>query len=264
MRAASATARPWPNGDGGDQQIADDPYVVRPTRTCRALRHHGDNNRGNSIMSTTALRGQTDQEELANALSHGLGAVLAALFTPQLISTALASGLVHAIAAGVFSASMILLFAVSAAYHWVPVGPSKDFWRRLDHAAIFLFIAGSYTPFMLGAVAEEGGLWLLGVVWVVAALGSAAKCLNRLQHPYLSTGLYVGLGWLAVFILEPLIVKTPPGGVTLIVTGGVLYTLGAIVFHFDHRIRYAHFVWHLLVLGASACHFAAVMYFAVP
>lgn len=213
-------------------------------------------------MSHTAFRTQSPAEEVANSLSHGLGAVLAALFSPQLIRTALQAGPDDALAAVVYCASMIVLFSVSAAYHWLPRGRAKDLLRRLDHAAIFLFIAGTYTPFMLGVLAERGGYWVLGLVWLVATAGIVAKCANRLNHPVLSTALYLGLGWVSVIILKPLMVAMPPEGLALIVAGGMLYTLGAIVFHLDHRYRYAHFVWHLLVLGASGCHFVAVLRYA--
>jgi hemolysin III len=216
-----------------------------------------------AAMPHTVARSQTASEELANALSHGLGAVLAALFSPQLIARALDAGAVHAVAAALFCGSMILLFAISAIYHWMQPGATKELLRRLDHAAIFLFIAGSYTPFMLGSVADAGGPWVLAIVWVIAAFGIVAKCVNRLTHPVLSTALYLGLGWISVFILDPLISNTPTTGVVLLVAGGVLYTLGAIVFHLDERIRYAHLVWHLLVLCASACHFVAVLEYAV-
>jgi hemolysin III len=165
-------------------------------------------------------------------------------------------------AAAVYCGSMILLFSVSAAYHWIAPGRTKDLLRRLDHAAIFLFIAGSYTPFMLGSLADEGGYWILAFVWLIATVGTIAKCANRLTHPVLSTALYLGLGWLSVFILKPLMNEMPTDGLALIVAGGVLYTLGAVVFHLDERFRYAHFVWHLLVLGASGCHFVAVMRYA--
>jgi hemolysin III len=212
-------------------------------------------------MVHTAARAQSRNEEIANSLSHGLGAVLAAVFSPQLIANALAAGTMHGIAAGVYCASMILLFSVSAAYHWLPPGGTKDLLRRVDHAAIFLFIAGSYTPFVLGSLAEEG-YWFLATVWSIATAGTVAKCANRLTHPIASTALYLGLGWLAVFILQPLMTNLPPEGLALLVTGGVLYTLGAVVFHFDDRIAYAHFAWHLLVLGASGCHFVAVLRFA--
>jgi hemolysin III len=213
-------------------------------------------------MSQTAFRLQSPAEEVANSLSHGLGAVLAALFSPQLIRNALQAGADDVLAAAVYCASMIVLFSVSAAYHWLPAGRAKDLLRRLDHAAIFLFIAGTYTPFMLGTLADQGGYWVLGLVWLMATAGIVAKCANRLNHPVLSTTLYLALGWVSVVILKPLMVAMPPAGLALIVAGGVLYTLGAIVFHLDHRYRYAHFVWHLLVLGASGCHFVAVLRYA--
>jgi hemolysin III len=213
-------------------------------------------------MSQSAFRVQSPAEEVANSLSHGLGAVLAALFSPQLIRNALHAGTDDALAAVVYCASMIVLCSVSAAYHWLPAGRTKELLRRLDHAAIFLFIAGTYTPFMLGSLADHGGYWVLGLVWLIATAGIVAKCANRLNHPVLSTAMYMGLGWVSVIILKPLMVAMPAEGLALIVAGGVLYTLGAIVFHLDHRYRYAHFVWHLLVLGASGCHFVAVLRYA--
>jgi hemolysin III len=212
-------------------------------------------------MAHTACRSQSPGEEIANSLSHGLGALLAAIFSPQVIANGLQAGTSQGLAAIVYCASMILLFSISAAYHWLPQGGTKELLRRLDHAAIFLFIAGSYTPFVLGTLAEEG-YWFLATVWLIATAGTVAKCANRLTHPLISTGLYVGLGWLAVFILQPLMNALPPEGLALLVTGGVLYTLGAVVFLVDDRFRYAHFVWHLLVLGASGCHFVAVLRYA--
>ena len=213
-------------------------------------------------MAHAASRAQTSREEVANSLSHGLGALLAAVFSPELIGNALEAGAIHGLAAAIYCGSMIVLYAVSAAYHWMAPGPTKQLLQRLDHAAIFLFIAGSYTPFMLGALSDQGGYWLLGVIWLIATAGIIAKCANRLKHPFLSTALYLGLGWLSVFILKPLMNELPMEGLALIVSGGVLYTLGAVVFHFDERVPYAHFVWHLLVLGASGCHFVAVMRYA--
>lgn len=214
------------------------------------------------MSASAAVRQQSRNEEFANSLSHGAGALAAAIFSPELIANALAAGTLPGIAAAVYCASMILLFGVSAAYHWLPMGAMKDLFRRLDHAAIFLFIAGTYTPFMLGTLADEGGHWLLVLVWGIAAAGTVAKCANRLNHPVLSTALYMGLGWLAVFILQPLMTAIPAEGISLIVAGGVLYTLGAVVFHLDDKFPYAHFVWHLFVLGAAGCHFLAVMLYA--
>jgi hemolysin III len=213
-------------------------------------------------MSATAVRSQSNNEEIANSVSHGAGALLAAVFSPLLIGNALAAGTAQGLAAAVYCGSMILLFAVSAAYHWLHAGATKDMFRRLDHAAIFLFIAGTYTPFMLGALADEGGHFLLIVVWLMATAGTIAKCANRLNHPVLSTALYLGMGWLAVFILQPLMTAIPAEGISLIVAGGLLYTAGAVVFHLEDRFAYGHFVWHLFVLGAAGCHFVAVMLYA--
>jgi hemolysin III len=242
-------------------RLSDLAATRRPTGAGTDLPHDEENN-GRRQVSEIACRAQSPAEEVANSLSHGLGALLAAVFSPQLIENALRAGAVHGAAAAVYCASMIVLFSVSAAYHWLPQGGTKQLLRRLDHAAIFLFIAGSYTPFMLGAVAEQGGYWVLTLVWLVATVGIVAKCANRLTHPVLSTMVYLGLGWLSVFVLQPLMHAMPPDGLALIISGGVLYTLGAVVFHFDDRIRYGHFVWHLLVLGASGCHFLAVMRYA--
>ncbi len=212
--------------------------------------------------SQTVCRPQSPSEEVANSLSHGLGALLAAIFSPQLIGKALDAGTLQALAAAVYCGSMILLFSISAAYHWIPQGQTKELLRRLDHAAIFLFIAGSYTPFMLGSIADEGGYWILALVWLIATAGTVAKCANKLTHPVLSTAAYLGLGWLSVFILKPLMNSMPMEGLTLILSGGMLYTLGAVVFHFDDRIPYGHFIWHLLVLLASGCHFLAILKYA--
>lgn len=221
---------------------------------------HGIQTSEDHVQAATT-RAQSPGEELANSLSHGLGALLAAVFSPQLIANAMHAGAAHGVAASVYCASMILLFSVSAAYHWLPSGATKEFLRRLDHAAIFLFIAGTYTPFMLGGLGEDGGYTMLSIVWLIATAGTIAKCANRLTHPVLSTAAYLGLGWLSVLILKPLVGTMPTEALALIVSGGVLYTLGAIVFHLDERIPYAHFVWHIFVLAASACHFLAVYRF---
>ena len=208
-------------------------------------------------------RDQTRGEEIANALSHGLGFVLAIASLPLLLafaSPALTS--INTVAMCVFSVTMMLLYGVSTLYHALPAGPAKTWLNRCDHAAIYLFIAGSYTPFVLGVLRGGWGWSLFGVVWAMAVLGFMAKMLNRLKHPLWSTGLYVVMGWVAVVAAAPLVARMPGAGLTLLVAGGLLYTAGAVVFIFDSRVRYAHFVWHLFVLGGSACHFFAVLWFA--
>lgn len=209
-------------------------------------------------------RPQTWGEELANTISHGIGFLLAVASLPVLVHFAAQRGsAVNVVAASVFSATMILLYLVSALYHAVPHGVAKRWLSRLDHAAIYLFIAGSYTPFVLGVLRGGWGWSLFGVVWACAALGIGAKLLNRLQHPLWSTGLYVAMGWVAVVAVQPMWERMAGAGLALLLAGGLSYTAGAIVFLFDSRIRFAHFVWHLFVMGGSACHFFAALWHAV-
>ena len=208
-------------------------------------------------------RNQTRGEEIANALSHGLGFVLAIASLPLLLGFASPTlTAINIVAMCVFSVTMMLLYGVSTLYHALPAGPAKTWLNRCDHAAIYLFIAGSYTPFVLGVLRGGWGWSLFGVVWAMAVLGFMAKMLNRLKHPLWSTGLYVVMGWVAVVAAAPLVARMPGAGLALLVAGGLLYTAGAVVFIFDSRVRYAHFVWHLFVLGGSACHFFAVLWFA--
>jgi hemolysin III len=158
---------------------------------------------------------------------------------------------------------MIVLYLVSALYHAVPSGQAKRWLNRLDHAAIYVFIAGSYTPFVLGVLRGGWGWSLFGVVWGCAALGVAAKLLDRLKHPLWSTGLYVAMGWIAVVAVEPMFERMAAAGLMWLLAGGLCYTAGAVVFLFDSRMRYAHFVWHLFVMAGSTCHFFAALWHAV-
>jgi len=208
-------------------------------------------------------RPQTLGEEIANAISHGIGFLLAVASLPILITfTAREGHAIDIVAISVFSVTMMLLYLVSTLYHALPAGRVKVLLNRLDHAAIFLFIAGSYTPFVLGVLHGAWGWSLFGVVWALAALGVTAKLLNRLSHPILSTGLYVAMGWVAIAAAGPLLNRMPPAGLAWLVAGGVAYTAGAVVFLFDSRIRYAHFAWHLLVLAGTTCHFFAALWYA--
>jgi hemolysin III len=210
-----------------------------------------------------ADRLQTLGEEIANAISHGLGCLLAVVALPVLVIHALRQGTaLDVAAAAVFAGTMVLLYAVSTLYHALPVSRAKAWLNRMDHAAIYLFIAGSYTPFTLGVLRGGWGWTLFGVIWALAAFGVAVKLLNRLKHPLLSTGLYLAMGWLAVVAAAPLVARMPGAGLAWLVAGGLCYTVGALVFLVDHRVRYAHFVWHLFVIGGSACHFMAVLRYA--
>jgi hemolysin III len=216
-----------------------------------------------------ADRPQTLGEEIANAISHGLGALLSIAALPILVIRAMHHGeLADVIAAAIFASTGILLYGISTLYHALPAklsnGRVKAWLMRLDHAAIYVFIAGSYTPFTLGVLHSDSGpgVSLLIAVWAAAAFGMTIKLLNRLRHPLVSTALYLAMGWVVVFAIGPLIERTPGPGLALLVAGGLSYTLGAIVFLLDNKLRYAHFVWHLFVLGGSVCHFFAALFYA--
>jgi hemolysin III len=221
-------------------------------------------NRQTPHMTTaTRARDQTVTEEIANSLSHGVGFLLALGALPVLVHAAVQRGrAADVVAASLFAGTMILLYGVSALYHALPSGRGKVWLNRLDHASIYLFIAGSYMPFLLGVLNGAWGWSLFGVVWAAAALGVVSKLLDRLKHPLWSTGLYVAMGWVVLIAAVPLFERMSASGLAWLVAGGVSYTLGAVVFLFDSKVRYAHFVWHLFVMGGSACHFCAALWHA--
>ncbi len=210
--------------------------------------------------SIPIVRPQTLGEEIANAVSHGMGFLLAAAALPILVIWAARRGSAADItAAAVFTATMMLLYGISTLYHALPAGRAKHWFNRLDHAAIYVFIAGSYTPFALGALRGGWGWTIFGIVWGLAALGVTVKLFNRLQHPLWSTALYVAMGWVVLIAIVPLVQRMPATALAWLVAGGVAYTFGAAVYLFDHRLRYVHFAWHVFVLAGSACHFAAAL-----
>ncbi len=207
----------------------------------------------------TQDRPQTWGEEVANSLSHGIGCLLAVASLPVLVQfAAQRGGRVSVVGASLFGATMILLYLVSALYHALPAGRAKHWFHRLDHAAIYLFIAGSYMPYLLGVLRGPWGWTLFGIVWGTAALGVVAKLFNRLRRPLWSTGLYLAMGWVALVAAVPLVERLAAAELAWLVAGGLAYTLGAVVFHFDSRLRYGHFVWHLFVLAGTGCHVVAV------
>lgn len=208
-------------------------------------------------------RDQTRGEEIANALSHGFGCLLAVAALPILVQGAAERGsAANVVAASLFASTMIVLYFVSTLYHALPSGRAKVWLNRLDHASIYLLIAGSYMPFLFGVLSGAWGWSLFGVVWAAAALGVTAKLLDRLQHPLWSTGLYVAMGWVVLIAAAPLYERMSAEGLLWLVAGGLSYTVGAVVFLFDSKLRYAHFVWHLFVIGGSACHFCAALWHA--
>jgi hemolysin III len=217
----------------------------------------------------TRRRRQTLGEEIANAVSHGAGALLAVAAVPVLLVNALASGspAVEVFAVAVFGASMAAMYLASTLYHALParsagLAAAKRVFRRLDHAAIYVLIAGTYTPFALGVFKESWGWSMFTLIWSLAVAGVLLKCFATRLYPGLSTVVYLGMGWLALAAFDPLLEELPRAGLAWLVAGGLAYTLGVVFYALDARVRYAHFTWHLFVLGGTACHFVAVLGYA--
>jgi hemolysin III len=205
-------------------------------------------------------RPQTQGEEIANSVSHGVGFVAALAAAPILIVTTAKTGTsVNVAGASVFALTMVLLYCASTLYHVVSRENLKTLLRKLDHGAIFLLIAGTYTPFTLGPLSGPVGWTLFAVIWTLALVGVTLRAFDRIEHPLASLGLYLVMGWLCVVVIEPLLQRVPPPGLLLLGAGGLSYMIGVAFFTLDSRLRYGHFIWHLFVLGGTGCHFFAVL-----
>jgi hemolysin III len=203
-------------------------------------------------------------EELAHATTHGVGLLSSLVGGAVLVSTSLASGDAWRLtASAVFGATLVLLYAASTLYHAFPVGRAKEVFRRMDHAAIFLLIAGTYTPFTLVTLRGEWGWSLLAIVWGLAALGIVLATALPHRTRRFSVVLCLAMGWLAALAAEPLLGALDAGAVALLVAGGLAYTLG-VVFYAWRRLPYNHAVWHVFVLAGSACHFSCVLRYVIP
>lgn len=202
------------------------------------------------------------REELANSISHGLGLVLALVALPILIVSAMRIGSTHQlVGAIVFGATMVLLYLASTLYHSITHETAKRFCRLFDHSAIFLLIAGTYTPFTLGVLRGTWGWTLLAIVWFLAITGIVVKALPHTRHSWISMVLYLVMGWLAIVAIKPILQLVPVPGILLILAGGVAYTSG-LAFFAAPRLRYNHFIWHLFVIAGTTCHFFAVLWYA--
>jgi len=208
-------------------------------------------------------RPQSAAEEIANSVSHGLGFLVALAAAPVLIvATARQGNTANIVGACVFAVTMVMLYLSSAVYHATPPSRAKHLLAKLDYSAIYLFIAGSYTPFALGVLDGPWGWTLFGLVWGLAALGLTLKAFDKLSNQLLSTGLYLAMGWLVVIAAVPLLERASPAGIAWLFAGGIAYTVGIAFFLTDARIKFGHFVWHLFVLTSTTCHFFAVLWYS--
>jgi hemolysin III len=206
-------------------------------------------------------RPQTAGEEIANSVSHGVGFLAAVALLPVLVHHAAPHGAVAVAGAAIFGSATCLLYLTSTLYHALVPSRAKRLFRVLDHGAIYLLIAGTYTPFALGALRGPWGWSLLGVVWGLAGLGILLKGLGGIRYPRLSTAVYLVMGWLVVVAAKPMWESVPGWGLLWLAIGGLAYTAGT-GFYAASRLPYRHFVWHLFVLAGTACHAVAVLRYA--
>lgn len=206
----------------------------------------------------------TPREEFANSLTHGLGAGLSVAGLVLLVVRSAQHGNTwHVVSTAIFGASLVLLYTASTLYHSLRGERLKQVLQKFDHAAIFLLIAGTYTPFVLITLRGPWGWSLFGVVWGLAVAGVTLKFWLAGRFRLISTLIYLAMGWLVMVAIKPLIAALPAGGLQLLIAGGLCYTGGA-AFYLWKRLPYHHAIWHLWVLAGSVCHWAAVYLHVVP
>ena len=206
-------------------------------------------------------RPQSRGEEIANSVSHGVGFLAAVAALPVLVLAAIPRGAGAVVGACLFASTAAVLYLTSTLYHALPHPRAKHVFRVLDHSAIYLLIAGTYTPFTLGVLRGPWGWVILGVVWGLAGCGILLKAWVGIRHPRLSTAFYVAMGWVILVAARPLWLRMPGPGLVWLLLGGLSYTAG-VGFYAAHRVRYSHFVWHAFVLAGTAFHFVAVLRYA--
>jgi channel protein, hemolysin III family len=209
---------------------------------------------------TLSKRMHSSSEELANVISHGIGLIAALIGAPILLVAARQAGsggfFVGTI---VFVTAMLALYLASMLYHAWPETRTKYVLQVFDHSAIFVLIAGTYTPFALGPLRGIWGSITLVVIWAVAVFGVIVKVMRGTSHyRKLAMSLYLGMGWSALIVIWPVILKVPPTALYWLFAGGVAYT-GGVLFFINERLRYSHFVWHLFVLAGTSCHYLALL-----
>ena len=216
-------------------------------------------------MSTrTQVARYSTAEEIANSITHGVGLLLAMAGLATLVAFAVLRGTAwHIVGCSIFGATLVLSYLTSTLYHSIPSVRAKSILRIFDHCAIFLLIAGTYTPLMLVNLRGPWGWSILGVVWGIATLGIVFKVTMLRKWTVVSVVLYVAMGWVVVVATKPLLSAVAPAGLLLLLLGGLAYT-GGVIFYGLRRMPYHHAVWHLFVLAGSVLHFFAVLFYVIP
>lgn len=228
-----------------------------------ALTAPWENNGIDARQMTRAITSRISVEEVANSVTHGIGLVLSiAGFVVLVVLAAMRGSAWHIVSCAIYGTTLVCLYAASTLYHGIPSSRVKRIFKVLDHSAIYLLIAGTYTPFLLVNLRGGWGWWLLGLVWGIAMAGILFKVWFVNHFKWLSTAVYLLMGWLALIAVKPLIVMVPANGLIWLVAGGLMYTIG-VVFFATKRIPYNHVIWHLFVMAGSICHYVAVLYSVV-
>ncbi|MCP4415180.1 MAG: hemolysin III family protein [Chloroflexi bacterium] len=215
-------------------------------------------------MPLTNVKGYTIGEEIANSITHGIGAALSvAGLTLLVVLAAIYGDVWRVVSFSIYGCSLILLYLASTLYHSIQHPKVKRILRIFDHSAIYLLIAGTYTPFTLVSMRGPWGWSMFGVVWGLALLGIAFKTVFIGRYEKLATAAYVLMGWLVVIAFKQMLLMVPPGGIIWLVIGGVTYTLG-VLFYAWEKLPYNHAIWHLFVLGGSISHFFAILFHVLP
>ena len=216
------------------------------------------------MITNVSLTQYSRTEEIANWLSHAVATLLSitGLILMVVFSTRFGNAY-HIVSSAVYGASLIALYSASTLYHFITPGRAKVILRKLDHAMIFILIAGTYTPYTLVNLRGAWGWSIFGVVWGVAAVGFALELFISKRVPWLSLSLYLGLGWLIVIAAKPLMITLESGGMALLIAGGVLYSLG-ILFYVWKKLSFQHAIWHLFVMAGSLCHFFSIFLYVIP
>ncbi len=211
-------------------------------------------------MSEKIERPQTLEEELANSLTHGIGVLFSVVAISLMITFSVLNGsILHIISSSFFGGAFLLMYTFSTLYHAIQHEKTKSLLRIFDHISIYILIAGTYTPFLLIGLGDTKGWIMFGIVWSIAVLGIFFKVFFKHRFPKMSLILYLGVGWIAVFIALPLYEKLPTHILSLLLAGGLSYTVGTI-FYANKRMLYAHSIWHVFVLIGTITHFIAVMF----
>lgn len=203
-------------------------------------------------------------EEYLHAATHGVGVILSILGLSWMLTLSIGAGDPwRIVASSIYGASLIMLFLASTVYHGLHASKHRDLFKMLDHCAIYLLIAGTYTPFLMVAMRGKAGWWMLGTIWVLATAGIIKKLVLKHRFPKLALATYLGMGWLAVIVAPQMIAAIGTGGMIWLIAGGLCYTVGA-VFYAADRLPFNHTVWHVFVLGGGICHFLGIVWHVLP